>query len=96
MGARKMIREEVKKEIEAIIKKNKEYRMIQGRPCFLTKGKGFIRLDTIGGGTDCIVVEFAENEEEANNNRLEDGDLFPIYEGKDHIAKEILKEIEED
>ena len=90
-----MIREEVKKEVEDILKRDKEYRIIQGRPCYLTKEKGFVRLDTIGGGTDCIVVEFAENEEEACNNRFEDGDLFPIDEGKEFIAREVLKELED-
>lgn len=44
-----MIREEVKKEVEDILKRDKEYRIIRGRPCFLTKEKDLLDWIRLAG-----------------------------------------------
>ncbi len=45
---------------------------------------------------DAIVVEYAENKEEADKGWLEDGDLFYLsdYESDDELIEAIMNEIE--
>ena len=66
-------RKEIKQIIERELVKGNQHEIIKGEMCFKTSTDGYIRLDTIGGDYNCIVIEFAENKKEAMNNRFEDG-----------------------
>lgn len=66
----------VKERIENRLKKEEKYEEINGRNCFRTKDGGYVRLDTIGGQYNCVVIEYAENRRDAENNVFEDGDLL--------------------
>ena len=70
----------IRKNIEDRLKKENEYFEMNERPCFKTASGGFLRLDTLGGSHDSIVIEYADNKREAGNNRFEDGDVFDIRE----------------
>ena len=52
---------EIKRIIERELVKENRYEIIKGEMCFKTSTNGYIRLDTIGGDYNCIVIEFAEN-----------------------------------
>lgn len=85
----------IKNDLENKLKKGQRFKDINGRVCFITLSGGFLRLDTIGGADDSIVIEFAENEREANNNRFEDDDIFDIREySEDAVFKMVLEAIQ--
>ena len=71
-------RKKIRKIIEEKIKEDNPYEIIDEKACFKTSSGGYVRLDTIGDDYDCIVIEFAENKNEAKNNRFEDGDLLDV------------------
>ncbi len=90
-------RKEIKQIIERELAKENRYEIIKGEMCFKTSTNGYIRLDTIGGDYNCIVIEFAENKKEAMNNRFEDGDLLCIADlGIKEMTDIIVKQIKED
>lgn len=98
MEVKKMIkdRKKLKQMIENVLAQEKKYEIINGRMCFGTLLGGYIRLDTIGGDHNCIVIEFAENKRDARNNRFEDGDLLYVDEMTvDEMIDTIKKQIEE-
>ena len=98
MEVKKMIkdRKKLKQMIENVLAQEKKYEIINGRMCFGTLLGGYIRLDTIGGDYNCIVIEFAENKRDARNNRFEDGDLLYVDEMTvDEMTETIKKQIEE-
>lgn len=84
-----------KENIESELKSSEKYEIINGRVCFLTKTNGYLRLDTISGKKDCIVIEFAENKEEALNNRFEDGDTF-AFSDAERIIQVMREELRSD
>ena len=88
---------EIKQIIERELAKENRYEIIKGEMCFKTSTDGYIRLDTIGGDYNCIVIEFAENKKEATNNRFEDGDLLCIANlGIKEMTDIVAKQIKED
>ena len=90
-------RREIKRIIERELVKENRYEIIKGEMCFKTSTNGYIRLDTIGGDYNCIVIEFAENKKEAMNNRFEDGDLLYIADlGIKEMTDIVAKQIKED
>lgn len=68
---------------------------VGSRFCFgLPDGK-IISLDTLGA-YDALVIEYAENYEEARLNRFEDGDLFYLEEmDEDTMFQAMLREIQQ-
>lgn len=68
---------------------------INGELCF-TNGAGKVfRVDVIGGEYDAIVIEYAENEHEANLGRYEDGNLLFMDEMDEaEMLDAILKELD--
>ena len=90
-------RKEIKQIIERELVKGNQHEIIKGEMCFKTSTDGYIRLDTIGGDYNCIVIEFAENKKEAMNNRFEDGDLLCIADlGIKEMTDIVAKQIKED
>ena len=71
-------RKEIKTSIEEKLRWEYPCFVLDGRPTFRTSSGGYIRLDTLGGADNGIIIEWAENLEEAKNNRFEDDDLFPV------------------
>lgn len=82
--------ETMKDKIEKRIAEKQNPVFIENRACFKTASEGYLRLDTIFG--DSIVIEFAENMKEAENNRFEDGDIFPVNEFNEEELVNIVKE----
>ena len=91
-------RKVLKKEIEKELMKTIPFEYLNEHICFNTKtpSGGYIRLDTIGGDMNCIVVEFAENKKEAENNRFEDGDLLYLEDmTKNQMIEKVIENINE-
>lgn len=65
--------------------------MIDGEKCFLANN-AIIKITCVKG-LDSIVVEYADNADEARKNRFEDGENFNIELGKEKILQRILEEI---
>ncbi len=87
-------RKKIKEFLEEKLKKEFGSADVNGFTCFVTSSNGYIKLDTIGGEDNCIVIEFAENAKEAHKNRFEDGDLLYIDDmAIDEMYEEIKKEI---
>lgn len=84
-----------KNNIESELKRSEKYEIINGRVCFVTRTNGYLRLDTISGKKDCIVIEFAEDKEEALNNRFEDGDTFAFTDAE-RIIQVMREELRND
>lgn len=82
--------ETMKDKIEKRIAEKQWPIVIENRACFLTASEGLLRLDVIFG--DSIVIEFAENMKEAENNRFEDGDIFPL---KKYTEEELINIVRE-
>ena len=90
-------RKRIKTSLENRLKEEMKNVEINGRICFATSSGGYIRLDTIGDEHNCIVIEYADDKRDANNNVFEDGDLLYINEMTEEEMLEIIKrEIEED
>lgn len=90
-------RKEIKQIIERELVKGNQHEIIKGEMCFKTSTDGYIRLDTIGGDYNCIVIEFAENKKEVMNNRFEDGDMLCIADlGIKEMTDIVAKQIKED
>lgn len=81
--------ETIKDKIEKKISPKKNSIFLKKRECFKTISGGFLRLDTIFG--DSIVIEFAENMKEAENNRFEDGDIFSLKEYNEDELTDIVE-----
>ena len=62
------INEELRKEYDLVT--------INGREFFVTPNRQYFRTDEFSE-TGSIVIEYGNNEEEARNGWLEDGDVFP-------------------
>ena len=66
---------------------------LNGAFCFPDTDGGFYRISAFPGG-EALVLEFAENMDEARINRFEDGDLFRMNEmDEDTMFQAILEEI---
>ena len=81
--------DKMKDKIEKIIAEKQNPVFIEKRACFKTASEGYLRLDTIFG--DSIVIEFAENTKEAENNRFEDGDIFSLEEYREEELANIIE-----
>ncbi len=79
----------IKNDVENTLKTMAEQQVVDGRACFRVNSGGYIRLDTLQDD-NCIVIEFAENKREVNNNRFEDGDLLSIEEYSEQEIVQIL------
>ena len=90
---------QIKRELEERLKN--EYEVSEpvsrkwDRCCFVCNGLYF-RIDTMGGKINGIVVEYADNEEQADVNLFEDGDVFFLSDYNDRYALmgAVLAEIE--
>lgn len=80
----------LKQNIEEYLKNEVSFEIINSKACFNALGGGFLRLDTMGGGTDgYVVLEFAENKRDAKNNRFWDCDSYDVnFNNKEDIIKE--------
>lgn len=80
----------IKQNIEDFLKNEASFEIINSRACFNSLGGGFLRLDTMGGGTDgYVVLEFAENKRDAKNNRFWDCDSYDVnFSNREDIIKQ--------
>ncbi len=66
---------------------------VNGKNCFILSTDVVIHIDMIKN-MNAIVVEYADNMDEAKINRFEDGDLFYVDEhDESDMLKSILNEI---
>lgn len=67
--------------------------IINGEQCFKTKNGCIFHVEKFPG-SPAIVIEYAENEEEAKKNLFEDGDLFyPDEMTEEELIEAMIKEI---
>lgn len=67
---------------------------INGKRCFLTAQGSVFHVCGLGGTYNSLVIEYADNLEDAKMNRMEDGDLFPMDEyDEDEMFQAMIKEI---
>ena len=81
--------------LKVLLSDRYDKRVINDKDCFLLPNGVLISL---GGFPDfgAIVVEYAENFEEAKLNRFEDGDLFYLEEmDEETMFRAMLREIEQ-
>lgn len=81
--------------LEKELKKRFNEVEINGETCFLKETGEVFHVDDMGGEFDAIVIEYAQNEAEANLGRYEDGDPFYMDEMDEaEMLDAILKEID--
>lgn len=73
---------------------SKEYKTIRinGQRCFVSKG-GTVFYFIVLTQFRSLIVEYANNIEEANSNMFEDGDQFEIDQGFETLIREIRDEL---
>lgn len=89
-------RDNLLKALEAAIIETEEYEVINGRVCFIAKPQGYVRLDAFKLTEDVIVIEYAENIDEALNNRFQDTDLYPASWSEEKLMQAVRAEIVDD
>lgn len=68
---------------------------VAGQECFRHESGMYFRLFEFPG-SNALCIEYAENYEEAQKNRFEDGDLFYMDElSEDEMFNAMIKEIED-
>lgn len=85
--------EKYKNYIDDCLRKTNRSVNINGKKCFVLSTNVVIHIDMIKN-IGALVVEYADNIDEAKINRFEDGDLFYIDEyDEGNMLKSILNEI---
>ncbi len=85
---------QIKTNLENELMKAYEYEILDKELAFEALDGSFVRLDILG---DNIIIEWAENKEEAKNNRFEDGDWFGIHEyNTGEILQAVFEILEEE
>lgn len=91
----KKIIDERKKSLEELFVKQYEQIEVNHEKCFITS-VGMIFMITALPSFEALVVEYADNLEDAKNNAYEDGDLFYINELSEfEMYEKMLMEIEQ-
>lgn len=81
--------------IEKSLKDKYEVLEVNGMNCFKHSNGTIFHVDELGGNYDALVIEYADNLEEAKKNQFEDGDLFYMDElDKEEMLNQIIAEIE--
>lgn len=66
-----------------------------GKKCFILPNGFIARVDTITWGDErCIVIEYADNMQQAEHNLFDDGDSYQpsAYSSVDDLIKDLEKE----
>lgn len=85
----------IRKNIEEKLKKRYDFFVLNERVCFLTPDRLIARVDLFGNEPGIVVMEYAENMQEAEKNWFEDGELFYLKEfSEEEIYNAIIEEIE--
>ncbi len=85
---------ERKQSLEEKFSKRFERQIIQGRECFRTSDETIFVLSKFPG-KDALVIEYAENNNEALLNRFEDGNQFYMEDmDEETMFQSMLREIE--
>ena len=82
--------------LERRLSEKYESNTMNGALCFAIKDGMYCRIDMLGGQYDALVLEYAENLEQAKKNIFgEDGDLFYMDTlDEEEMFKAMLSEIE--